>query len=111
LTPSLDQVLGVLRARADEVPQAQIVPVLVQLAAVQCALAARLAGGEGHEQSNRIQEDRLLTVTEAAQKLGVKTDWLYRESGRLPFTVRPSPGRVRFSVLGIERWVSQRRGR
>lgn len=55
-------------------------------------------------------KDRLLTVEEAAQKLGRSKDWLYRHAGRLPFTVRD--GRLlRFSEQGIERYIRQRQGR
>lgn len=57
------------------------------------------------------REDRLLKVDEAAQKLNVKAGWLYRSADDLPFTVRPSPRRLRFSLLGIEKWLAQRRGR
>jgi predicted DNA-binding transcriptional regulator AlpA len=56
-------------------------------------------------------EERLLTVDEAAAKLGMTKDWLYRKAARLPFTVRPSPGTLRFSSLGIERYIRQRQGR
>jgi hypothetical protein len=50
-------------------------------------------------------------VEEASEKLNVKVGWLYRHADDLPFTVRPSPRRLRFSLLGIEKWVAQRRGR
>ena len=55
------------------------------------------------------EEDRLLTVDDAAFKLGVTKDWLYRRAKSLPFTVRPSPGTVRFSLRGIEKYFRQRR--
>ncbi len=54
--------------------------------------------------------DQLLTVEEAAEKLGVSRDWLYRHSKKLAFTVRL--GRhLRFSARGIERYIRQRQGR
>lgn len=53
--------------------------------------------------------DKLLTVTEAADKLSLTTDYLYRHARELPFTVRT--GRhVRFSLVGIERYIRQRQG-
>jgi excisionase family DNA binding protein len=55
-------------------------------------------------------EDRLLTVREAAVKLGVSTDHLYRHAGHYPFTVRFGT-RVRFSLQGLERYCRQRQGR
>ena len=54
--------------------------------------------------------DCLLTVDAAAVKLGVSKDWLYRHAKNLPFTVRPSPGRVRFSFREIEKYIRQRHG-
>jgi predicted DNA-binding transcriptional regulator AlpA len=53
--------------------------------------------------------DRLLDVFEAAEKLGVTTDWLYRHHRKLPITVRH--GRLlRFSELGIDDYIRRRRG-
>jgi predicted DNA-binding transcriptional regulator AlpA len=50
--------------------------------------------------------DELLTAEEAAQRLRVPTRHLYRKA--YPFTVRISPGRVRFSSNGIDRWIQRR---
>lgn len=66
------------------------------------------ANGNGAHPS---EEDRLLTVDEAATKLGVSKDWLYRRAKKLPFTVFQSPRMVRFSIRGIERYIRQRQGR
>jgi predicted DNA-binding transcriptional regulator AlpA len=53
--------------------------------------------------------DRLLNVREAAEKLGVAPDWVYRHHGEPPFRVRH--GRLlRFSELGIEEYIRRRRG-
>jgi len=54
--------------------------------------------------------DRLLSVAEAAELLGMAADTLYRRSGSFPFTVRDGR-RVRFSRLGIERYIRARQGR
>jgi len=56
-------------------------------------------------------DDQLLSVAEAAQKLGVPKDWIYRRAGKLPFTVRLGPRHLRFSARGIERYIRQRQGR
>ncbi len=54
------------------------------------------------------QRDRLLKVEEAAARLRVTGDWLYRHHRSLPFAVRC--GRlVRFSELGIEQYIRKRR--
>lgn len=54
--------------------------------------------------------DRLLSVAEAAELLGMAADTLYRRSRSFPFTVRDGR-RVRFSRLGIERYIRARQGR
>jgi predicted DNA-binding transcriptional regulator AlpA len=54
--------------------------------------------------------DRLLSAAEAAEVLGMAADTLYRRSGSFPFTVRDGR-RVRFSRLGIERYIRARQGR
>jgi predicted DNA-binding transcriptional regulator AlpA len=56
------------------------------------------------------REDRLLTVAEAAAKLGLSKDHLYRHAAHYPFTVRLGHA-LRFSARGIERYIRQRQGR
>jgi len=53
----------------------------------------------------REPDDELLTVGQAAATLSVTTDWLYRHAKKLPFTVRPGAGQVRFSRVGIQDYV------
>lgn len=48
-------------------------------------------------------DDRNLDVVEAARRLGISRDWLYKNAARLPFTVRIGR-RVLFSAQGLERW-------
>ncbi|SRR5579875_25764 len=55
------------------------------------------------------RRDRLLGIEEAAAKLGVTPDWLYRHHKDLPFTVRHSR-LLRFSELGIEQYIRKHRG-
>ena len=54
--------------------------------------------------------DRLLNVEEAAERLSLSQDFLYRNSKKLPFTVR-NGRQLRFSEAGIERYIRQRMGR
>jgi len=51
---------------------------------------------------HREPDDRLLTVEEAASVLNVTVDWLYRHANDFSFTVRPGPGQVRFSNIGLQ---------
>lgn len=53
--------------------------------------------------------DRLLTVKEAAERLGVDRRWIYRRADTLPFTRKLSPGTLRFSERALERWKEGRR--
>jgi predicted DNA-binding transcriptional regulator AlpA len=54
-----------------------------------------------------VTEDRLLDVHQAAERLGVSPDWIYRRSRELPFVVRVG-SRVRASQRGIDRWIRSR---
>lgn len=89
-----------------EVSDDNIAPMLSQLAAMQTALAARLLVRTSDKES---REDRLLTIDQAATKLMTSKDWLYRNSGRLPFALRIGRS-LRFSEQGIERWIMSRTG-
>ncbi len=80
---------------------------LMALNALHSYRLARAA--EAIASGHAFRRDRLLEKEEAAQKLAVTLDWLYRKHKRLPFTVRH--GRLlRFSELGIEEYIRKRRG-
>ena len=49
------------------------------------------------------QEARNLDVAEAAKRLGMSRDWLYRHASKLPFAVRIGR-RVVFDSVALERW-------
>jgi predicted DNA-binding transcriptional regulator AlpA len=83
----------------DEIPDA-----LGMLEQVRARLTFRALAG------SRPAVDRLLPVAEAAELLGMAPDTLYRRSTSFPFTVRDGR-RVRFSQLGIERYIRARQGR
>ena len=95
-------------ARVATVPPGRIPALLSQLSALQGAMAARLISADRDEPMSG--EDTLLTVDQAAERLGVSTDWLFRRSRTLPFVVRL--GRhLRFSNRGIDRYLRNRTGR
>jgi excisionase family DNA binding protein len=94
--------------RVATVPHGRIPALLSQLSALQSAMAARLISADRDEPMSG--EDTLLTVAQAAERLGVSTDWLFRRSRTLPFVVRL--GRhLRFSNRGIDRYLRNRTGR
>ena len=95
-------------AKVATVPPGRIPALLSQLSALQGAMAARLISADRDETAS--SEDTLLTVDQAAERLGVSTDWLFRRSRTLPFVVRL--GRhLRFSNRGIDRYLRHRTGR
>jgi predicted DNA-binding transcriptional regulator AlpA len=90
----------------DELPS-----LLAQVAALLGTLSAQLLTIQrGIRREPRSDEDSLLTVTEAAQRLNTSPDWLYRHASKLPFTVRLTAKQLRFSSQGIEKYLQRRRG-
>jgi predicted DNA-binding transcriptional regulator AlpA len=54
-------------------------------------------------------QDRLLDTAEAAKLLCVSEDWLYRHGRRLPFTRKLGPKMLRFSAIGIQKYLAARK--
>jgi excisionase family DNA binding protein len=50
----------------------------------------------------------LLTVDEAAERLGVAKGWLYRHAKSLPFTRKLGYRTIRFDALALDRWSCSR---
>lgn len=113
LLPSLAD-LAADPGRAAALPADAAERLLTQAHVVEGALLGRLlaarangpAGGNGQAESSR---DRLLSVKEVAQKLGLSEDHLYRHRDEYPFTVREGR-RILFSERGIEDWIRRRQG-
>ena len=76
-----------------------------ELAGLLAAIAAQLL-----ETSEASPADRLLTVTEAAARLGSSRQWLYRHADELPFTVRLAPRKLGFSAQGIDTFLRTQQG-
>jgi hypothetical protein len=110
--PSLDA-LAAEPAQAAALPLALTAALLAQCAFVHGALVARLLTllAEGPQSERQGHEnDRLLTPGEAAATLGVSLAWLYRHAHHLPFTRRLSRTVLRFSEVGVRRYLETRRG-
>jgi predicted DNA-binding transcriptional regulator AlpA len=98
-----------LAALADALPPEAVVPVPVAwLRELLAPIDTNPPEGQGEEPRGP-SEDRLLTVAEAAPRLGVTEDWLYRHAKQLPFTVRLGRKTLRFSMLKLERYLATRR--
>ena len=50
-----------------------------------------------------------ISADEAARRLGLSKDWLYRHADELPFTIKIGR-RVLFSAPGLEKWTRARTG-
>ncbi len=92
--------------RLADLPAEQVPALLVELAALQTALAARLAAAPGPVS----ESDRLVDVDEAAAMLGgVSRDFLYRSPAAKAFRVRVG-GRVLFSRERLQAYIKRRAG-
>jgi len=60
--------------------------------------------GNGHH-----EKDHLIDVEAAAEVLSVSKDWLYDHASRLPFTRKLAPNMLRFSHLGIQKWIATKK--
>lgn len=82
-------------------------PVLLgELEVVRCTALARLTS---HAVSQSSEPDRMLAVDEAASRLNVSKDYLYRHAPEYPFTRRIG-SRLLFSSIGIEEFIRHERG-
>ena len=100
-----------LKEEIGELAPEQIPAVLGELEELKAAAWAQLLAPNGRSPFG-IQEaaDELVNAREAARRLGLSVDYLYRFSRRLPFVVRIGR-RVRFSSRGIERYIERRQGK
>lgn len=53
--------------------------------------------------------ERLLSVEDAAIRLGVTKRWLYRNAKRLPFTRKLTRRTLRFHEAGLERYIREKK--
>lgn len=93
-----------------ELPLEVIPPLLCQLSGIQNALTTRLLDSAPtiNRQQDNPAQDRLLTSDQAATLLGVTIKWLYRHAKHLPFTRHLSRKALRFSEVGLTRWIQTR---
>jgi predicted DNA-binding transcriptional regulator AlpA len=84
--------------------------ILIELAGIQSAIAARVASGAPLGAPDAPTEpDRLLAVEEAARLLSVSPDFLYSSPAVKPLRVRIG-GCVRFSHRRIQAYISRHAG-
>ena len=94
----------------DHLEVEKIPAAIVELAAAQAQLAARLLKNGVSGSNADVPNDGLLTANQASKKCGFSVDWLYRHSQSLPFVIRVGRS-LRFSEAGLEKWIRSRSGR
>lgn len=62
---------------------------------------------ERENSPKEVLPEKLLKVDEAAARLGMSREWVYRHGKTLPFARRIGRS-VRFSAGGIDRWLAQK---
>ncbi len=91
-------------------PPERLAAIIVALSTRMAAASARLLAMPMVGPGRTTGPDENLDVAEAARRLGVSKDWLYRHAKGLPFTVRVGR-RLVFSTRGMDRWNQARQGR
>jgi len=91
----------------DEVPAEHLPAVALYLAALQGRAAARSLEACRIAAASSNGSEALLDVREAAARLNLSVDWLYRHAKKLPFTRRVGRA-VRFDPAGLARWLAHR---
>jgi len=94
-------------ARIAALPSEAVPQLFSELMRLQALLVTRLLATSGKQEVSDSEGDRLLDVTEAAKKLGLSRDALYRN--HYPFVVKIGKHR-RFSNKGIEKFIRNREG-
>jgi hypothetical protein len=107
--PELDRIAADPRCLAGLSKRA-ITALLLRTSVVQSALTAALAAEDPHEPPAAIitEDDRMLTIDEAAGMLRKSRQWFYRHES-LPFIKRISRKSLLCSEIGMKRWLASRK--
>jgi predicted DNA-binding transcriptional regulator AlpA len=108
--PELDRIAADPRCLVG-LSRSAIAGLLLRSAVVQSALTAVLATADSREQPAAIDQDddRMLTIDEAAVMLRRSRQWIYRNKHRLPFVKRLSSKSLLCSESGMKRWLASRK--
>lgn len=99
--------------RLDNLPDEELPEVLAALRELEARVWLRMrrppeTNGDGAHGHHVPKDDKMLNVEEAADILGVTTDWLYNNADDLPFAKRLGRRTRRFSRNGLYRWLETR---
>lgn len=101
--------LGSIRDLIDDLRAPSLPEVIAELASLQAYAVARMVAQQANRLDPGREDDALLSIEQAASRLGVSRFWIYRNAKRLPFARRIGPRALRFSSKGIARYLDQRR--
>lgn len=92
----------------DATPSPELPQLIGDLEAAKAAAWARLTATPTNGRPDELApEVRNLDIAEAARRLGMSRDWLYRHASELPFALRIGR-RLVFDSLALERWNRRR---
>jgi predicted DNA-binding transcriptional regulator AlpA len=103
----VDTIIEGLKKLADRLPSNQIPALLAGLGGLVITLSARSVQEGASQPEQNSQGDRLLSVDEAAYKLGCTKDRLYRHPREFKFFEVRVGKYLRFSEKGIEKYISR----
>jgi len=112
MSRDLHQLLADLGQALSEVSPQQAAALLGELERLKALLWIRMMHPSPNHRCHSPTEreaDQLLTPEEAGRLLGVTPRWLYRHANRLPFTKRISRKALRFSEVGLQRWLAAKK--
>jgi predicted DNA-binding transcriptional regulator AlpA len=96
-----------LRSLVEGTPAPELPQLIGELEAAKAVAWARLTARAADTPEAPHTEARNLSIAEAAKRLGMSRDWLYRHASELPFALRIGR-RVVFDSLALERWNRRR---
>ena len=96
------ELLAELYGLVEDLQLADVRVVLVELGKLNAMLWTKLVS---ESSGSPLPEHRLLKISEAAERLAVTEDWLYRHADQLPFTVRLTEQQLRFSSRGLDEFI------
>lgn len=96
-----------LHGLVESTPTTELPGLIGDLEAARAEAWARLTAPASEPSVVAAAEPRNLDVVEAARRLGMSRDWLYRHAAELPFALRIGR-RLVFDSVALERWNRKR---
>ncbi len=104
--PTLDE-LAADPSKVAALPRAAIQTLLHRCVSVQAVLLGALAVSEPNRAASRDDSERLLTVPEVAERIGMSESWVEKHTADLPTRVSVA-GTPRWRKSDLDRWIKNR---